>query len=281
MVMMTNRTRRPWVSHAKLDRQPSVDELAYLEEYEELRHNPEWWRGVTVDIVVLTFLPEVGELAVLLVQRGEHPFKGLWALPGGFVRRHEDIEDAARRELTEETLVRPKDAFLHQLRAYGMPERDPRGRIISIAYLALVPQRSLPPPGPRPGPGADTTAARFFRRVELARVIGRDGLAFDHGRIVNDGVEKAREELELTSVATSFVDEPFTLFDLRRVYEAVWGIKLDPANFRRKVTQTENFLRPTGTRRAPAHGGRPAELFELVQRGKHQPMRLHPPIRRP
>ena len=225
--------------------------------------------AVAVDVVVLTV--RAGHLSVLLVQRGMPPFTGVWALPGGFVRPDETLDEAAERELAEETgLVQlPGGAHLDQLRTYGDPERDPRMRVVSVAYLALVPDL------PRPEDGGDATLAQFWAVDDLA---GADNvrLAFDHSRILGDALERARSKLEYTPLAAAFCEEPFTLAELRRVYEAAWGVVLDPANFRRKVLSTRGFVVPLGETASGRTGGRPAELY---RRGGATA--LHPPMLRP
>jgi 8-oxo-dGTP diphosphatase len=232
--------------------------------------------AVTVDIVLLTV--RAGRLSVLLVQRGGHPYREHWALPGGFVEPDDDLDGAARRELAEETgvLVAGGEGVglghLEQLRSYGAPDRDPRMRVVSVAYVGFTAHNEAAVAG------SDAADARFWAVDDLAiaRVGSRDGvpLAFDHAGIVADGVERARAKLEYTTLATVFLDEPFTLGELRRVYEAVWGESLHEGNFRRKVLSTDGFVSPTG-RTAPTDG-RPAALY---QRGPAT--RLHPPILRP
>jgi len=200
---------------------------------------------VTVDLVVLTLRD--GAHSVLLVRRGEAPFRGRWALPGGFVRPDEDLGGAAARELEEETgLV--EGVHLEQLGSYGAPRRDPRMRVVTVAYLAIGP--SLPDPVA----GGDASHAAWVPVREARR------LAFDHSDILRDGVERARSKLEYTSLAAAFCDEPFTVSELREVYEAVWGVELDPRNFHRKVTGAVGFLQPTGEQRQEGRG-RPAQLF--------------------
>lgn len=228
---------------------------------------------VTVDAVLLTV--RAGQLAVLLVERALPPFAGSWALPGGPVRSDEDLAAAAARQLAERAGARGGAGGVHleQLRTYGAPGRDPRGRVVSTAYLGLGPD--LPAP-------ADPARARFWAVSDLDLTGGADGpegpsLAFDHGRIVADGVERARSKLEYTALATAFVEEPFSLADLRRVYEAVWGAPVDPANFRRKVLSTPGFVAPVGDRAAPGPGGgRPARLY-----GRGTSLLLHPAMLRP
>jgi len=216
---------------------------------------------VTVDLVVLTIRD--GTLNTLLIRRGIPPFKGRWALPGGFVLDDEDLPDAAERELREETGVATAAGHLEQLRTYGGPRRDPRGRVVSVAYLALLPDL------PAPVAGSDAAGAQW-RPVEAS-----SRLAFDHDEILRDGVERARAKLEYTPLAAAFCPPEFTIAELRGVYEAVWGTELDPRNFHRKVTTTEGFVRSAGRRRAQAVG-RPAELFAHGDADV-----LYPPVLRP
>ncbi|MDQ1632361.1 MAG: 8-oxo-dGTP diphosphatase [Frankiaceae bacterium] len=209
--------------------------------------------AVTVDLVVLTVQDD--RLVVLLVERGERPL-GL-ALPGGFVRPDEDLVDAARRELREEAgLSAP--GHLEQLGTYGAPARDPRMRVVTVAYLVLAPDL------PAPVAGTDARAARWVP-VDSFGQGQRDTvppLAFDHDEIVRDGVERARSKLEYTPLGAAFCPREFTVAELRRVYETVWGRTLDPRNFHRKVTGTAGFLTPTG-RTTTRDGGRPAQLYRV------------------
>ena len=204
---------------------------------------------VTVDVVVLTV--RAGELCALVVRRGEAPYKGRWALPGGFVGAGEDLVDAARRELVEETSVSPASVRLEQLATYGAPGRDPRRRTVSVAWLAVLPRPAVPERG--------TDRARATWRP-TDWLLGRGRLAFDHRTILGDGIERARSKLEYTNIATAFLEPEFTIAQLREVYEVVWGHPLDAGNFHRKVTKTDGFVSPTG-RRQSAGRGRPAELF--------------------
>jgi 8-oxo-dGTP diphosphatase len=203
--------------------------------------------SVTVDLVIFTVRD--GTLHVLLIERGNAPFLGAPALPGGYVRENETLDQAAMRELTEETGVASPQLQLEQLRAYGAPARDPRGRVITIAYLALCPGL------PEPVAGTDASAARWAPVTDAASA----PLAFDHAAILSDAWERACSELEYSTAAAAFCPEPFTVTDLRQVYEAVWGLPLDPSNFRRKVTRAASFIEPTGDRRL--HLGRPAALY--------------------
>jgi 8-oxo-dGTP diphosphatase len=247
-------------------------EAAWLRAYDPSDYPP---FAVTVDLAVLTIRD--GVLCALLVQRGEHPYRGFWALPGGHVLHgHESADDAAARELHEETLIdaAASDLHLEQLRTYSDPRRDPRIaaglQVTSIAYVAFT--AGLP----EPTPGSDAVRARWWPIVDLdlSRQAqswradeGYDGpstpLAFDHAVILADAVERARAKLEYTTLAASFVSEPFTLSDLRRVYDAVWGSAPDLANFRRKVLAVPDFVVPLdGVRGASGEtGGRPSLLY--------------------
>ncbi len=205
---------------------------------------------LTVDLVVLTVRDN--QLQVLLVERGKEPFLHRQALPGGFVRADEDTAEAAVRELAEETGLQRRHVHLEQLQTYSTVGRDPRGRVVSVAYLAIAPDLPVPVAG---------TDARHAQWAPVAPLVARpDLLAFDHTAILVDGVERARAKLEYTPLATSFCGETFTISDLRSVYEVVWSVPLDPRNFHRKVINTENFLVATGTRRVPDIG-RPASLY--------------------
>jgi 8-oxo-dGTP diphosphatase len=207
--------------------------------------------AVTVDVVVLTM--SKGELRVLLVSRGEAPFKGMWAIPGGFKRPTETLDEAARRELAEETGV-DAASLLTQFGAYGDPERDPRMNVVTVGYLAVV--RDV-------GEIVSGTDAAAAALIPVSDVLNEKlELAFDHLRIVHDAVERVRVELEVSGMATAFVGTTFTLAELRAVYEAVWGVQLDAANFRRSVVAEDGWVIPTGRRARPGPaGGRPAELY--------------------
>lgn len=227
--------------------------------------------AVTVDLACLTIRD--GRLAVLLIERAGHPFRGAWALPGGFAQANETLTDSAHRELVEETSMIVTHS--EQLAAYGDPGRDPRGHIVSVAYLAFGPDMG------DPEAGDDAAAARFWTVEDLDLDGDGDGsasvidLAFDHRRIITDAVERARAKLEYTTLGCAFCADTFTIVELRGIYEAAWGVELHPANFRRKVLTTPGLVIPVGT--APSSGpGRPAELF---RRGPAT--RMNPPLLRP
>ncbi|MEU8522521.1 NUDIX domain-containing protein [Streptomyces sp. NBC_01216] len=222
--------------------------------------------AVTVDLAVLTLCE--GRLHVLLVERAQEPYAGSWALPGGFVLPHESAEQAACRELAEETGLSPDTAaglHLAQLRTYSDPGRDPRTRVVSVAYTALVPDP------PEPLGGGDAAQARWTP-------YGAHGpLAFDHDRILADAHDRVGAQLEYTCLATAFCPPEFTLGELRQVYETVWGITLDRPNFRRKVLATPGFVQAVaGPPRLTGGRGKPAALYRAGEATG-----LHPPLLRP
>jgi 8-oxo-dGTP diphosphatase len=215
--------------------------------------------AVTVDVVILTM--SAGRLQVLLVRRGVAPFKGKWAIPGGFKRPSETLDEAARRELAQETGV-DSASLLTQFGAYGDPGRDPRMNVVTVAYLAVL--REV-------GEIVAGTDAAEAALIPVSKAVnGEIELAFDHAQIVLDAVERVRADLELTGIATAFVGPTFTLAELRAVYEAVWGVQLDGANFRRSVITEDGWVIPTGRRARPgAPGGKPAELYRAGRMWKH------------
>jgi len=208
--------------------------------------------ALATDIVVFTIRGK--GLETLLVRRGAEPFRGQWALPGGGVEPDESLEDAARRELAEETGLR--DVFLEQLYTFGDPRRDPRGRVVSVAYLALVPaDRALP------RAGSDAAAAAFHpaRRPPP--------LAFDHAQILRAGLDRLRTKAEYSTLPLRFFGGAFTLSELQSVYEALLDRPLDKRNFRKKILALDAIEETGGHRREGTR--RPARLFRLSRRSPY------------
>ena len=187
--------------------------------------------AVTVDLAVFTIRDEA--LQLLLVERGEDPFKGALALPGGFVKIEEDLDQAARRELAEETGLWDDSWHLEQLGSYGARDRDPRMRVVTVAYWAICANL----PAPRAGGDAKSALLVPVKEIEGGNV----RLAFDHDSIVHDAVERTRSKLEYTALAAKFCPPEFTISQLRRVYETVWSTHLDPGNFQRNVQDSSAF----------------------------------------
>ena len=201
---------------------------------------------MTVDIVIFTL--REGSLQVLLVKRGVPPFEGQYAIPGGFIRGDESLEEAALRELHEETGVR--NVFLEQLYTFGNPKRDPRGRVITVAYYALIASDKLSLVA-----GADAAEAQWFPTSRVPP------LAFDHKSILDYALERLRNKLEYTTVGFQLLPEKFTLGELQAVYEAILGRPLDKRNFRRKLALL-GILKPLREWRRT--GRKPAQLFRFA-----------------
>jgi 8-oxo-dGTP diphosphatase len=205
--------------------------------------------SVTVDIIIFTVRDD--DLKVLLVKRKEWPFKGMWAIPGGFVRMIESLEEAAKRELSEETNV--KDVYLEQLYTFGDPERDPRTRVITVAYFALVDSSKL-----KIKAATDVENVGWFSAYDLPK------LAFDHSEILRYALRRLRWKLEYTTVGFSMLPEQFTLSQLQHLYEIVFNQKFDKRNFRKKVLSL-SILEETGAMVTDvAH--RPAKLYSLKKK---------------
>jgi len=178
--------------------------------------------AVAVDCVIFGLDLETKDLKVMLIERDLEPFAGMWAIPGGFVRRGESLEQAAARELDEETGIR--NVFLEQLYTFGDPGRDPRGWVLSVAYYALV-----SPEGHRVVARTDARQAAWFTVKRLPR------LAFDHARIVRAALERLRGKLSYAPVGFELLPRKFTVRQLQNLYEIVVGRKLDNRNFRKKI----------------------------------------------
>lgn len=202
--------------------------------------------SITVDLVIFTL--EGGVLSLLLVKRGVAPFKGGWALPGGFMRMDESLEEAARRELEEETGVR--NVYLEQLYTFGDVHRDPRMRIVTVAYTALVPRHEMHP-----------RAATDASDVALVPVHEHPPLAFDHDQIVDYALARFRNKIWYVPVAVRLLPEAFTLTELQTVYEAILGGTLDKRNFRKWVDARGLVLPTHGVRSGGRH--RPAALYRF------------------
>lgn len=200
--------------------------------------------SVTADVVIFTLRQQ--QLQVLLVRRGRWPFKDYWGIPGGFVRMHESLEEAARRELEEETGV--SQVYLEQLYTFGDPGRDPRTRVITVAYMAVVSADQV-----ELRAGEDAAEARWWPMSDLPKQ-----LAFDHAAILDYALTRLRYKLEYTAVGFELLPEEFTLPELQIAYEIILGEELDKANFRKKLARG-NVVEPTGLYRQT--GGRPAELY--------------------
>jgi 8-oxo-dGTP diphosphatase len=203
--------------------------------------------SVTVDVVILTL--RNNELQVLLVQRKNWPCEGMWAIPGGFVKMDEGLEQAARRELAEETGVNDPDIFLEQLYTFGAPHRDPRTRVITVAYFALIPSEHLCLKA-----SSDAAAAGWYAASHPPP------LAFDHADILAYAIRRLRYKIEYTALAFQLLPEVFTLTELQNAYEHILGESLDKRNFRRKVLAA-GVLEGTSHMRVGGH--RPARLYRF------------------
>lgn len=218
-------------------------------------------QAVTVDIVLLTVLD--GKLAALLQRRTAPPFTGHWALPGGFVGIDESLDQAAARVLADKVGLR--DAWLEQLYSFGDPGRDPRMRIITVAYFALLPAERLSALLPHGEDLALAEIAVVGTGGSKARASGADGaelpLAFDHARILGHALVRLRGKLDYSRVAFALLPELFTLRQLQHVHEAILGVSLNKPAFRRRILD-RGWIEGTGTRES---GGayRPAELYRL------------------
>jgi len=201
--------------------------------------------SVTVDVIIFTLRGD--ELQALLIRRRNPPFKGMWAIPGGFVSVDESLEEAALRELEEETGVR--DVYLEQLYTFGSLGRDPRGRVITVAYFALVPADAV-----HPLAGSDATETRWWPVYDLPE------LAFDHNDILDYAFQRLRYKLEYTAVGFELLPETFTLSELQTAYEVVLGEELDKRNFRRKILSAD-VIEETGDYHTGE--GRPARLYRF------------------
>jgi 8-oxo-dGTP diphosphatase len=199
---------------------------------------------LTVDIVLFTIRER--KLHLLVIKRLAKPFDGRFALPGGFVLEHESLDAAAARELREETGV--DKVYLEQLYTFGEPNRDPRGRVVTVAYYALVPNIETL------HAGTDAADATWFPLTELPP------LAFDHGTIVEYACQRLRNKLDYTNVGFELLPQKFTLTELQLVHEAILGESLDKRNFRRRILQ-QGIVKPT--KEWQRTGRKPAQLYSF------------------
>ena len=203
--------------------------------------------SVTTDVVIFSILDDM--LQVLLIKRKAWPHEGMWAIPGGFVNMDESLDQAAYRELAEETEVSSSDVYLEQLYTFGDPGRDPRTRVITVAYFALVGADKI-----NPQAASDAANVSWFSVYDLPP------LAFDHDQILNYALTRLRYKLEYTAVGFQLLPETFTLRQLQDAYEIVLGAKLDKGNFRSKLRKTNVVEMVDGYRDT---GGRPARLYRF------------------
>lgn len=201
--------------------------------------------SVTVDVVIFSLIEDT--LKVLLIRRKNWPFEGMWAIPGGFVRMDESLEAAAIRELAEETGV--TDVFMEQLYTFGDPQRDPRTRVITVTYFAIVPADAIMDPKA----GTDASETDWHAMDELPE------LAFDHRKILDYALMRLRYKLEYTTVGFELLPDVFTLSELQHAYELILGEELDKRNFRRKILSAD-ILEDTGKKKREGEG-RPAQLY--------------------
>jgi len=203
--------------------------------------------ALTVDCVIFG-LDESHQLKVLLIERAHEPFKGQWALPGGFVDMEEGLERAALRELEEETGM--KDVFIEQLYTFGAPERDPRGRVVSVGYYALVNLEEHPVK-----PASDAKKVKWFEINDLP------ALAFDHSRILSVAIARLRAKVRYQPIGFELLPEKFTLSQLQQLYETILGVEqLNKRNFRTRILKME-VLQEVGKQEGVAH--RPAKLYSF------------------
>jgi len=201
--------------------------------------------SVTADIVIYTI--QNNELKILLVKRGIEPFKNKWAIPGGFVRIHESLEDAAKRELEEETGV--KDVYLEQLYSFGDPKRDPRGRVITVAYMALINSEKI-----KLKAATDVSEVQWFSIKKIPQ------LAFDHKKILDYSLKRLKWKFEYTTVAFSLLPKKFTISEIQNIYEIVFNRQFDKRNFAKKVLSLD-ILKEEEIKKDVSH--RPPMLYSL------------------
>jgi len=201
--------------------------------------------SVTADIVIFTV--QDNELKILLVKRAVEPFKNKWAIPGGFVKMNESLEDAAKRELMEETGV--GEVYLEQLYSFGEPKRDPRGRVITIAYVALINSEKI-----KIRASTDVSEVQWFSIKKIPP------LAFDHKKILDYALKRLKWKFEYTPIAFSLLSKEFTLGEIQKIYEIVFNQQFDKRNFSKKILSL-NILKEETIKRDVSH--RPPQLYSL------------------
>jgi 8-oxo-dGTP diphosphatase len=201
---------------------------------------------IATDVAIFTI--DQGELKVLLIQMKKTPYQGKWALPGGLIGPRESLDEAAERNLREKTGV--KNAYLEQLYTFGEVDRDPFGRVVSVAYIALLPSANL---------HLATTAD--YGEVAWFPVSRPPALAYDHAEVLRTALERLRAKIEYTNMVYGLLPGEFTLGELQKVYEIILGRRLDKRNFRKKILELR-IVRPTG-RMKKAGPMRPAALYEF------------------
>src|SRR3989344_3922420 len=208
--------------------------------------------SITTDVVIFTI--HQNDLKVLLIKRKINPYKDHWALPGGFVKVNESLEDAAKRELVEETGVTEDsaDIYLEQLYTFGHLERDPRGRVITVVYMALINSDDV-----KLHASTDASDAQWFSVSKFP------GLAFDHAKIISYALQRIMWKFEYTTVAFSLLPNKFTISQLQRIYEIVFNKKFDKRNFNKKVLSL-NILRGEEVKRDVSY--RPPKLYSLKKK---------------
>lgn len=202
--------------------------------------------SATVDIII--FALKDNDLKVLLIKRNIEPFKNMWAIPGGFVRINESLEEAAKRELEEEAGV--KNVYLEQLYTFGDINRDPRGRVITVAYFALINSEKI-----KLEAKTDVSEAKWFSLNSLPK------LAFDHEKILQYAIKRLRWKFEYTTVAFSLLPKTFTLTQLQKIYEIVFSKKFDKRNFRKKILSLNLIEKTREKKKDVSH--RPPRLYSF------------------
>ena len=205
--------------------------------------------AITVDLSIFTV--DEDALKVMLVQRAEEPFAGTWSIPGGFLKIGESLDDAALRVLTEKTSIR--NVYLEQLYTFGEPGRDPRARVITVTYFALIPWKKLAQPG-----STKVTDLMWSPVHHLPR------LAFDHNQILNVAVRRLRAKVGYSNIVYGLMPEQFRLSELQKMYESITNQSLDKRNFRKKMLST-GLLQETGKKDA-AGAHRPAMLYKFKKK---------------